>query len=143
MDTDKLLIGRVDVADFPGFHLNNIHVKVDTGAFTSSIHCSNIRIDEDNLLICNFLDPEHPEYHNKKFTFDKYEIKKVKSSNGITEERYTIESNIELFGKVFPIKLTLTNRGAMKYPVLLGRAFLSKYFVVDSSKTNLSYNKKQ
>lgn len=143
MAKEKLLIGRVDVANFPNFHLNNIHVKIDTGAYTSSIHCGNIRVDEKGLLLCNFLDPEHPEYHNKIFTFEKYETKKVKSSNGMVEIRYLIEASIELFNNIYPIKLTLTDRGAMKYPVLLGRTFLSKHFIVDPSKTNLSFKFKK
>jgi len=42
--------------------------KVDTGAYTSSIHCKEIK-EVGKLLECRFLDPTHPEYNDKKFTF--------------------------------------------------------------------------
>lgn len=39
-----IVIGRRDKVDFPELGLKNIDVKVDTGAFTSSIHCHDIRL---------------------------------------------------------------------------------------------------
>ncbi|MEO2061132.1 MAG: peptidase, partial [Mesonia sp.] len=38
----KKTIGRVDKADFPELGLNEIAIKIDTGAYTSSIHCEDI-----------------------------------------------------------------------------------------------------
>ncbi len=137
----RIVIGREDLADFPLLHLEGIEVKTDTGAYTSSFHCHNIEIITENdqdILKCHFLDPQHPKYHDKEFLFDTFALKKVKSSNGQLEERYSITTQIQLFGELFPIELTLTERGTMKFPVLLGRRFLSKRFVVDSSLKNLS-----
>lgn len=137
----KRNIGRIDKADFPLLHLTNIEVKIDTGAYTSTIHCKNMKV-EDDYLKCVFLDPEHPAYHEKEFAFDKYDVRVVKSSNGVAQARYRILTEIVLFGKVYPIFLTLSDREEMKYPVLLGRKFLTKRFVVDINKTNLSYKLK-
>jgi hypothetical protein len=50
------------------------------------------------------------------------------------ENRFSIKTEIFIFGKSYPIDLTLTERGSMKYPVLLGRKFLSKKFIVDTAK---------
>ena len=141
MKEKKPVIGRIDKADFPVLGLENIDIKVDTGAFTSSIHCQDMEI-EDNLLKCRFLDPEHPLYHQKEFVFENYDQKEVKSSNGQVEQRYRIETEIVLFDTTYPIFLTLTDRKAMKFPVLLGRNFLTKKFVVDSNRTNISYKMK-
>ena len=137
----KRKIGRTDKADFPLLHLHEIDVKIDTGAYTSSIHCKNMKI-EDDYLKCTFLDPDHPAYHEKEFTFDKYDVRVVKSSNGIKQTRYRVLTEIELFGKTYPIFLTLSDREEMKYPVLLGRKFLTKRFVVDITRTDLSYKLK-
>ena len=38
----KTTIGRVDKADFKELSLEDIDIKIDSGAYTSSIHCSNI-----------------------------------------------------------------------------------------------------
>lgn len=133
----KRKIGRIDTADFPLLNLFDIDVKIDTGAYTSTIHCNHM-IVEDGFLKCNFLDKAHPSYHKKQFSFDEYDVKVVKSSNGHSEPRYRIKTEIFLFGKTHPIHLTLSKRGKMKYPVLLGRKFLTKKFMVDINTTNLS-----
>ncbi|WP_321287580.1 RimK/LysX family protein [uncultured Sunxiuqinia sp.] len=141
MTKSKIVIGREDIADFPLLNLGGIEVKTDSGAYTSSFHCHNIElisVDGVEKLKCYFLDPEHDKYRNKEFIFETFVLKKVKSSNGQMEERYSISTEIRLFEKTYPIDLTLTERGSMKFPVLLGRKFLSKRFVVDSSLTNLS-----
>ncbi|WP_372775839.1 ATP-dependent zinc protease [Mangrovibacterium sp.] len=143
--TQKILIGRHDKAEFPELELEYIDVKIDTGAFTSSFHCHNIeviKVNGEKKLHCYFLDPDHDQYHNKEFIFDRFSKKKVRSSNGLIEERYSIETQIILFNQTYPIELTLTERGNMKFPVLLGRKFLSKRFVVDSAKTQLSAKNK-
>lgn len=121
--------------------LYDIEVKIDTGAYTSSIHCKNVNV-EDGYLKCNFLDPEHPSYHGKEIVFDAYDVKVVKSSNGQSEARYRIKTEIILFGKIHDIFLTLSDREEMRFPVLLGRNFLSKKFNVDINKTNLSFKLK-
>lgn len=121
--------------------LFDIEVKIDTGAFTSSIHCKDVKV-EDSYLKCTFLDENHPAYHEKEYIFDEYDVKVVKSSNGIAEPRYQIKTEIVMFGKTYDIHLTLSDREEMRFPVLLGRKFLSKRFVVDINKSNLSHKQK-
>lgn len=135
----KKIIGRLDKANFPELNLKDISIKIDTGAYTSSIHCENIEEKEDGLH-CIFLDQEHPEYDHKAFVFKTYNKIRVKSSNGIAQSRYEIKSSIEIFGKVYKISLSLSNRKEMKHPVLLGRKFLNKKFIVDPELQNLSHN---
>lgn len=136
--TNKILLGRTDIVDFPKLDLFGIHIKVDSGAYTSSIHCHNIEV-ENNILKCQFLDSQHEKYHEKVFFFQEFTQKMVKSSNGISENRYLIKTEIFIFNEVHSIELSLTERGSMKFPVLLGRKFLSKKFIVDTSKKNLSF----
>lgn len=137
----KTLIGRTDIVDFPKLELFDIDIKVDSGANTSSFHCHSIQ-EENNVLKCQFLDPKHEKYHEKYFIFDEFTQKMIKSSNGIAENRYLIKTEILIFNEIYPIELTLTERGSMKFPVLLGRKFLSKKFMVDTAKKNLSFKNK-
>jgi len=139
---EKIIIGRKDKADFPRLELEEIDVKIDSGAYTSSFHCHNIvQFFEDGKPRVKFrlLDPEHPRYHEKEFVFDVFKIRRVKSSNGQVEERISIKTEIVLFGKSYPVELTLTERTDMKHPVLLGRKFTSKKFLIDTSRKNLSF----
>lgn len=141
----KLTIGRIDKVDFPEFFLEEIEVKIDSGAYTSSIHCSDIkevRNDKESCLKFKLLDPNHEAYNNKEFSTKKYSSKLVKSSNGIAEERFMILTEIIIFNQSFSIHLTLSERKEMKFPVLLGRKFLNKKFVIDTTKTNLSHKLK-
>lgn len=138
----KISIGRVDKADFPEFNLSNIDVKIDSGAYTSSIHCTKITetvVNGEKQLKFRLLDKEHPLYNNKEFITKNYASKLVKSSNGISEERFLIRTKIVLFEKSFTIDLTLTERSDMKFPVLLGRKFLNGKFIIDTSLKNVSY----
>ncbi len=138
---EKIVIGRFDKADFPALKLNDIAVKIDTGAYTSSIHCENI-VEKDDGIHCSFLDEEHPLYDGQEFIFADYDIVFVRSSNGIIQKRYQVQSNIRLFGKVFKISLSLSDRQEMRYPVLIGRKFLTKKFIVDTELTDVSFNMK-
>ena len=70
---EKLVIGRFDKADFPALNLNDIAVKIDTGAYTSSIHCENIE-EKGNELHCTFFDEEHPHYNGKHFVLDRKSV---------------------------------------------------------------------
>lgn len=137
----KIVVGRFDKADFPDLHLEDISVKVDTGAYTSSIHCYNIK-EEKGVLKCTFLDEEHPLYNGKVFTFTDYDVVFVRSSNGMVQKRYQIQTNIRLFDKTFKISLSLSARQEMRFPVLLGRKFLTKKFIVDTEFFDISFNKK-
>jgi hypothetical protein len=142
---EKIIIGRRDRADFPEWNLEDIDIKIDTGAYTSSIHCHHIEQTEQNgkpLLRFELLDPSHPSYHNKTLTTTEFKQKLVKNSFGVSEKRYVVRSLITLFEKQWPIELTLSLRGEMKFPVLIGRKLLNKSFVVDTQKSNLSFRRK-
>lgn len=127
----KVMIGRKETVSFPEFDLLNQVAKVDSGAYTSSIHIDAANVEGDKLIV-QFSDEEH-----HVVVFDTWTKKKVKSSNGITNERYSIIVKIQLGESIYNAVFTLNDRAKMKYPVLLGRKFLSKYFLIDSSKVFL------
>ena len=62
-----------------------------------------------------------------------YKIKKVKSSNGTSQERIFVKTIIELSGKQYEAELSLTDRKDMTYPMLIGRKYLEGRFLVDVS----------
>lgn len=141
----KKKIGRIDKADFPEFQLKDINVKIDTGTYNSSIHCSDINeIVKNGKKIIRFklLDNEHEGVYFDELFIDNYLLKEIKSSNGISEMRFVVDSEIILFGKKYLTSFSLTDRSDMKYPILLGRKLLANNFLVDVTKTDLSYKKK-
>ncbi len=138
-------IGRIDRADFPELKLSNIHVKVDTGAFTSSIHSHEIKeieLNGNKFIEFKLLDPTHKKYRDRVFRVKNYKVKSIKSSFGNTEQRFIITTIVVIFDQEFPIELSLSERSDMKYPILLGRKFINRKFIVNTSLKNLSYKQK-
>ena len=136
---NKKIIGRVDRVDFPKLGLFSINVKIDTGAYTSAIHCSEI-IEENNTLRCIFNSDVHQNFGKTEIIFTEFSRTNVKSSNGYKENRYKIKSDTIFFGKTYKINLTLSTRDDMKFPVLIGRQFLKRKFMVDVDLENVSCN---
>lgn len=142
---EKQVIGRKDKIDLLKMRLSDIDAKIDTGAYTSAIHCHNIKIVEKSgkkYVSFNLLDPSHPKYNEKRYRMQLHSKKKIKNSFGNSEERCIVQTYITIFGKKYEIEFSLSDRSKMDYPVLLGRKLLKKGFVVDVSKSNLSYKQK-
>jgi hypothetical protein len=133
--TPKSIIGRREWASLPLFGLSKVKVKIDTGAYSSSIHVSKI-VEENGLLYVVFLDAQHPEFQSIQHTFSSYRKKNVKSSNGHVQERYFIRTKIALAGRIISTEFSLTERKGMRYPILIGRKTLNNRFIVDP---NLKY----
>ena len=131
----KLTIGRREIIDFPDLGLFSIEAKIDTGALTSVLHCHDIR-ENNGTLYFKLLDPSHPEYNEKVQRATEYSQKEIKNSFGEVENRYIIKTIIRIGNKRIKALISLTDRGTMRYPVLIGRRFLKNRFIVDVSLLN-------
>lgn len=136
---EKKVIGRTDIIDFPELGLTNVRAKVDTGAYTSAIHCYKIQAAKGKIT---FYLPAHRSEQHQKFTTEKFELKAIKNSFGQTEMRYVIKTKVILFGKTYKTEFSLADREQMRYPVLLGRKLLRNRFLVDVSLENVSHSQK-
>ncbi|MBP7809320.1 MAG: ATP-dependent zinc protease [Bacteroidia bacterium] len=131
------LIGRREFVDFPALNLFSIEAKIDTGAYTSSIHCTDIEIRTRNnepVLCFKVFDSSHPEFSKYIHEFTEFDKKKIKNSFGEIEERYIIKTSIKLGKKTIHTTLSLSDRESMRYPVLIGRRLLKGKFIVDVNK---------
>jgi hypothetical protein len=135
------VLGRYDRVDLPELGVFNIHAKVDTGAFTSCLHCSKVRV-VDNVLEFVLLDEEHPEFTGMKFYFEDFDERDIKNSFGEVERRFVISTTLRIFNEEIMTEFSLSNRGSLKFPVLIGRKILRNRFLIDISKKNLSFKQK-
>lgn len=140
----KRTLGRRELIDFPAFALRGVEAKVDTGAYTSAIHCTDIRIETDAqqrpVLVVHLFDPGHVGTDGRPLAFAEFVLRDIRSSNGEVQERYVIRAVVQLYGREIEADFSLSDRSDMKYPVLLGRSLLrAGRFVVDVAKRNLSY----
>lgn len=137
---EKKILGRKEKITLPELGLNLVNAKIDTGAYTSSLHAEDIRIEEvagKKLLHFKILMPAHEKFTGRTLVVDSFREKKVKNSFGQTELRYLIETKLQLAGETFRAEFTLSDRSSMKNAILLGRKILRDRFLVDVSKTNL------
>lgn len=136
----KKIIGRLEHVSFPNFGIENIEAKIDTGAYSGSIHVSSIRETKHNgvdAVSFMLVDEFHPQYQNIEHIVVDFKKKSVKSSNGLVEDRYFIKTPFVLGDEVCVGLFSLSDRSNMKYPVLLGRKLFKKDFLVDASRTFL------
>lgn len=139
LDTSREIrvIGRLEKILLPSLSKFTLDAKIDTGAYTSSLHCHNLelyKIKDRQWVKFYVLDPSHPEYDDIPFESPVYKIKNIRSSNGIVSERVIIKQNVLFCGEKNKIQLSLSNRSDMKFPVLIGRRYLSGKYIVDVSK---------
>lgn len=126
------LIGRREFVDFPLLEISKVEAKIDTGAYTCSIHCNTIILKtegEKQILSFQLLD-------DRVYYFDEFTRKKIKNSFGEMEERYIIKTLITIGGKKIKTTISLSDRENMRYPVLIGRRLLKGKFIID---VNLIY----
>lgn len=137
---DKLIVGSLETCDLPGLGIFNLEIRVDTGAKTSSLHVDNLsKFQRDGRPWIKF--DIHPDvYQIDKVTACEYslhDLRKIKSSNGVSEHRYLIQTDLKLGGQTWPIEITLTDRSDMSYLMLLGREGMGDRLLVDPSATFL------
>jgi hypothetical protein len=145
MKEEKLIIGRSDKIDLPDFGVSDISAKIDTGAYTSAIHSVNPKVSgtKKKVLAFSIVDPGNSEVKGQRYHTEDFTEKIIRNSFGQIEKRYVIKTNILIFNKIIETQFSLSNRSEMRHPILLGRKFLKKGFVVDVSRFNLSYKIKK
>jgi len=124
----KQIIGSIAVITLPQIGIVNIKSKVDTGARTSSLHCSKILIDSTKKWV-TFV----PLNETKSIKMPVSRIAIVKSSNASTEKRVFIKLKTVIGNCHYETEFSLTYRSEMAYLALLGRNLLKNNFIVDVS----------
>ncbi len=134
-DFHKLIIGRSERLDFVVEHVHGIPAKVDTGAYRSAVHASDI-VEKDGVVSFMLLGG-HPVCGNmaSHVSTDKFTKVWVANSFGHREERYDVRFRVKLGPKVFMAKFTLADRSKKVYPILLGRTMLNRRFLVDTNES--------
>lgn len=133
-------IGWKETVDLPDLGLYDVPAKVDTGARTSVIHCNDIQlIKKGRKEYVEFrpLDDRFgaPQTHH---LLPFHSERKIRNSFGQEENRIVIYTQIQLFNEIHTIELSLRDRSGMEFPMLLGRSFIRRKFLVDVSLANLS-----
>ncbi len=131
--TNNTIIGRNVAVSF-GRRAVNVPAKVDTGADSSSVWASNIRVGKDGKLRFSLFGEGSPYYSGKVFIREQFSVSQVRSSSGHQQIRYRAPFSIRVGGKRIRVTFNLSDRSQNVYPVLLGRRSMSGKFLVDVSR---------
>ncbi len=132
---EPIEIGWCELVDLPELGLGGLHAKIDSGAATSSLHAVRIReVERDGEPWVAFTVPRSPEHGAQRCEAKLVAQRGVKSSNGKVQQRYVIETVMQLGPLTWRGHMTLANRQSMAFPILIGRRALRRGFLVDSRR---------
>ncbi|MBT8282008.1 MAG: 30S ribosomal protein S6--L-glutamate ligase [Muriicola sp.] len=132
------IIGSEEWCAFKELGIPAIKARVDSGAKTSSIQATHISVfrkkKEDWVKF-----EVNPIQDNRSITLEcegrLIDRRIIKSSSGISEERFVISTPVTMGEDTFDIELTLANRDTMEFRMLLGREALNGRYMVNPAKS--------
>lgn len=128
--TKQIIVGGVEAVSIPQLGISQLIAKVDTGAWSGALHCTNIRERADVLSFWP-LGREDLKARTKN-----YQVVDVRSANGQDAKRYLIPVTLIVGGESYDTMIGLNNRSKMSREMLLGRRFLMENnILVDVSST--------
>ena len=137
---EPLILGWREWLALPTLGIGAIKAKLDTGARTSSLSVVSAEtFERDGRLHVRFL--VRPRRRGERTVACEAAVvdrRPVTDSGGHTHERWFIRTGIVLAGQHFETDINLTDRRAMLFPLLLGRAALHGRFRIDPG---LSYTR--
>ena len=139
-DFHKVIVGRAELLHFMEQQIADIPAKVDSGAYRSAIHASDISLSSDGSELSFTLLGKHPVCGSLATEVKTKDFKSVWISNsfGHREERYEVKLKVKLGPKVFFATFSLADRAKKIYPILIGRKLLNNRFLVDTSETSIN-----
>jgi hypothetical protein len=137
-DMDGRVIGWREWVALPALGVPRIKAKIDTGARSSSLHVFGLQTEHRRgVWVARF--GIHPAQRETRTTIwaeaPVLEFRKVRSSSGHAGMRPVIETDVTLLGQTWRIELTLANRDAMGFRMLLGREAIRRRFWVDPGRS--------
>ena len=140
MPQNKVILGSEEWFSFPELGIPTIKARVDSGAKTSALHAINISpfIKNGSNWVKFDINPIQNNLktviHCEAPLVDK---RIVKSSSGFREQRFVIQTILDIGNSSWAIEMTLTNRDSMGFRMLLGREAMSGRVLVDPEQIYL------
>ena len=135
------MIGWREWVGLPKLGVSAVKAKVDTGARSSALHVFDLQLfTRRGRKWARF--KVHPLQRNRrnevKAEAPVVDERNVRNSGGAVEQRLVIVADVILGGSRWPIELTLTNRDAMGFRMLLGRAAVRGRFLVHPGRSYIA-----
>jgi len=134
------VIGWMEHLDLPSLGLLQIKAKIDTGARTSALHATKIEaFERDGEDWVRFMVQVDKASAPRQLEAPIYDRRAIKNTSGIPEERIVIRTKLRLTTKSWNIAVSLTDRGKMRFPMIIGRTALKNHNIaVHTRRANLT-----
>ena len=134
--SEQFLLGWEEWLALPELGLAAIKAKIDTGARTSALHAFTVEsfgpVDKPKVRFGVHPIPGRDDIE-VFCTADVVDRREVTSSNGESDLRYVVRTTVAMGARTWPIEITLANREAMAYRMLLGRQAIQEDMFVDAT----------
>lgn len=124
--------------------MKSVYAKLDTGAYTSSIHAEEKEFFErDGKKWVRFIvtEPRVKGSPRVKIEAPLVRIARIKNPGGESESREVVKLSFKIGERKLRVDFTLNNRSNMLSAVLIGRTTIKELGWVDPSRTNLAKEK--
>ena len=121
-----------------------LKAKLDTGAYTSSIHAEDKELFErDGKKWVRFIvtDPTQDDPARTRLEAPLVRVARIKEPGGKSEAREVVRLSFQIGDRKMRGEFTLNNRDNMLAPVLLGRTLIKDLGMVDPGRTYLADDK--
>jgi len=134
-DQSTPIFGIIEHAIFPELGIDDVPVKIDTGAYSGALHCASIEVARNaaGQKVLRFT-PIHDQAKTVELT--RFLRAQVRSSNGHLSDRYLIDTPVLIQGRQYTIRIGLSDRSTMKTDVLIGRRFLRQNGILVDVRIN-------
>ena len=132
------VIGWREWISLPDLDVNQIKVKIDTGARSSALHAYKVQhFKRGGRRMVRF--EVRPYQRNSLLSIPAeaplVDERTVRSSSGHAEVRSVIRTRIRILEREWEIDISLTNRDEMGFRMLLGREALKNRFLIDPGRS--------
>lgn len=124
------IVGWREWVQLPGLTPHPVKAKVDTGARTSSLHAFDLRV-EDGTAHFAVHPHQRSDEDETRVSLPVVEHREVRPSTGEAEDRPVVVVPVHVGPHRLEVELTLSDRDAMGFRMLLGRTALQDVFLVD------------
>ncbi|HZS38006.1 MAG TPA: RimK/LysX family protein [Polyangia bacterium] len=126
-------VGWCERVALPELGVDRLRAKIDTGARTCALHVLSMRPAGTSAAGRPLVDVEIPAGARGRTRSARVEIaeyKSIRDSSGRADRRPVIETTLSLGGVSRRVRVSLTDRGDMLFPMLVGRTALGAEFRV-------------
>jgi len=136
---ELVMIGWREWVGMPELEGEPLLAKMDTGAWSNTLHASDIEVIESDLETqVRFRLSEDGEWVDRPLS----DWRRVRDTGGHETMRPVIRTTLEIAGMDYDIEVCLKDRSLMRHRFILGRKFLREHFCVHPGRQCIHPNER-